>query len=131
MNKVYLTWDDISSAVNQLALNIKASGIEISRIKGLHRGGLIPAVMLSHLLDIKMISSKIIPNDVLIVDDICDTGNTLKEYRELNHPIATIHYKPSAIVKPNFWCVLVNEGDWIVYPWERKDSETIQNYLKY
>jgi hypoxanthine phosphoribosyltransferase len=130
MNKVYLTWDDISNAVNQLALNIKSSNIEISAIKGLQRGGLIPAVMLSHLLDIPMTNNEVVSSDVLIVDDICDTGNTLKEYRQLNHPIATIHYKPSALVEPNFWCILANEGEWIVYPWERKDSETIQNYLK-
>jgi len=130
MNKKYLEWSDINCAVEKLATNIKISGIEISAIKGLQRGGLIPAVMLSHLLDIPMIDSKIVSSSVLIVDDICDTGETLAPYKQTKNPIATIHYKASALVEPNFWWGLVDENVWLVYPWEREDSETIQDYKK-
>jgi len=128
MNKKYLEWRDIDIAVERLAINIKKSGIEISAIKGLQRGGLIPAVMLSHLLGIPMTDNKVVSSSVLIVDDICDTGNTLKEYKQLNNPIATIHYKTSASLEPNFWFRIASEKEWVVYPWERKDSQTIPDY---
>ena len=75
--KRFLEWRDIDDAIERLAINIKKSGIEISAIKGLQRGGLIPAVMLSHSLGIPMTENKIVSSSVLIVDDICDTGGTL------------------------------------------------------
>jgi len=128
MKKIYLEWRDIDIAIERLAINIKKSGIEISAIKGLQRGGLIPAVMLSHLLDIPMIEREIVSSSVLIVDDICDTGNTLTPYRQLNNPIATIHYKTSALLEPNFWFKLASQNEWIVYPWEQKNSKTIPDY---
>ena len=52
MEKIYLTWKDIEDAVTSLAHRIKESGIEITSIYGLPRGGLIPAVMLSHKLNV-------------------------------------------------------------------------------
>ena len=126
--KRFLEWRDIDDAIERLAINIKKSGIEISAIKGLQRGGLIPAVMLSHSLGILMTENKIVSSSVLIVDDICDTGNTLEKYRQLNNPIATIHYKTSASLEPDFWFKIANEKEWIVYPWEREDSQTIPDY---
>jgi hypoxanthine phosphoribosyltransferase len=128
MKKKYLEWRDIDDAIERLAINIKKSGIKISAIKGLQRGGLIPAVMLSHLLDIPMTEKEIVSSSVLIVDDICDTGNTLEKYKQLNNPIATIHYKTSASLEPDFWFKIANEKEWIVYPWEQKDSKTIPDY---
>jgi hypothetical protein len=32
------------------------------------------------------------------------------------------------MVEPNFWFKLANENEWIVYPWENKDSQTIPDY---
>lgn len=51
-----LAWYDIHNAVERLALHIKANAgtYNIRRIIGISRGGLIPAVMLSHRLDIPM-----------------------------------------------------------------------------
>ena len=132
MNKIYLTWNDVEDAVTSLAYQIKTSGKSIEAIAGLPRGGLIPAVLLSHKLDLPYVD---IMGDceeyehILIVDDICDSGVTLKQYHQL-FPTATIHYKQTAIVEPNFFYSLVSESVWIVYPWEREDSETIPDYLK-
>ena len=129
MNKRFLEWRDIDDAVERLAINITNSNIKISYIKGLQRGGLIPAVLLSHKLNIPMISNGILDNSVLVVDDICDSGKTLEEYTKYKCYTVTIHYKNSAVVEPNFWYKLVSEDEWIVYPWEQKDSKTIQDYL--
>jgi len=62
---------------------------------------------------------------VLVVDDIADSGETLeavmKNLQELHSNVdfqsATLFYKDSSIVEPNFW---INEAnDWIDFFWER------------
>ena len=131
-NKRFIEWRDIGYAVERLAINIKNSGIEIAAVGGLPRGGLIPAVMLSHTLDIPFVSqantASVIGN-ILIVDDICDSGKTLKRFKfEDNVYTATLHYKSTAEYEPHFWWRLASTNEWIVYPWERKDSKTIADY---
>jgi hypoxanthine phosphoribosyltransferase len=124
-NKVYLSWDDINILVEDLCQTIASSGADIKSITGIQRGGLIPAVMISHKLHIPYVSR--INKDTLVVDDICDTGETLKN--TIGMYTATLHYKPTAIFTPDFYSKEVGT-EWIVYPWERSDSETIQDYLK-
>lgn len=132
MNKVYLSWEDIDDAVTSIAHRIKISGIEINAIAGIPRGGMIPAIMLSHKMNIPFnLMWSLVQGNVLIVDDICDSGETLKKYKyEENIYTATLHYKQSSVYEPTFWYSLVQDKDWIVYPWENTDSETIQDYLK-
>ena len=134
MNKKFITWGDIDDAVERLAINITNSNIEIMAIGGLPRGGLIPAVMLSHKMNIPFVSQAYlaqIPGNILIVDDICDTWKTLKRFKfESNIYTATLHYKTSAEYEPHFWWRLAPENEWVVYPWENKDSEAIQDYKK-
>lgn len=124
-NKIYLSWDDISILVEDLCDTIASSGAEITSITGIKRGGLIPAVMVSHKLNIPYVDR--INKDTLVIDDICDTGETLKNSIALY--TATLHYKPTAGFTPDFYAKEVG-SDWIVYPWERKDSDAVQDYLK-
>lgn len=124
-NKVYLSWDDISILVEDLCNTIKQSGAQIKSITGIQRGGLIPAVMISHKLNIPYVSKT--NKDTLVVDDICDTGETLK--RAVGGFTATLHYKPTASFTPDFYAKETGT-EWLVYPWERSDSESIQDYLK-
>ena len=134
VEKVFLSWGDIQAAVEILANRITSSGIKIAAIGGLPRGGLVPAVMLSHKMGIPFVSQANIakvPGNILIVDDICDSGETLKQFKfEENVYTATIHHKRSAAVEPNFFYQLAYENQWIVYPWENKDSDTVADYLK-
>lgn len=123
--KLYLSWDDIETLVNNLCEVISLSDIRITSVTGLERGGLIPAVMISHRLNIPYVYS--IDSTTLVVDDICDTGETLN--RLITPLTAVLHYKPAAKHKPTFFAEEVGD-EWIVYPWERKDSEAIQDYLK-
>ena len=130
MEKIYLSWDEIEDAIESLAHQIKQSGKKIGSMDGLARGGLIPAVMLSHKLGIPFMNEN--NNDegyILIVDDICDTGETL-EYYDIHDYIltATIHHKQTAIIEPNFYYSLAPQDKWIVYPWEQRNSKTIQDY---
>ena len=92
-------------------------------IYGVTRGGLIPAVMLSHALGIPMTKFPT-PDDTLIVDDIVDTGKTVKAW-SLN-AFAALLYKPNTSSEiPTYFGHDFQEDVWIVFPWEKKDSETI------
>ena len=124
-NKVFVYWDDISVLVDELCNTITSSGVQIKSITGIERGGLIPAVMISHKLNIPYTTK--INKDTLVVDDICDSGETLKNM--VAGYTATLHYKKTASFTPDFYSKEVGE-EWIVYPWERNDSDTIQDYLK-
>jgi hypoxanthine phosphoribosyltransferase len=130
MEKIYLSWDEIEDAIESLAYQIKQSDKKIGSMNGLARGGLIPAVMLSHKLGIPFMNEN--NNDegyILIVDDICDTGETLEYYNIHDYILtATIHHKQTAIIEPDFYYSLAPQDKWIVYPWEQKDSKTIQDY---
>jgi len=128
LNKRFIEWRDIDDAVERLAINITNSKIKLSAIKGIPRGGMILAVMLSHRLKIPLTTDGVIDNTVLVVDDICDSGHTLKNYEPYRCPTATIHYKTSAEYEPHFWWRIASLNEWIVYPWESKDSKTIADY---
>jgi len=127
VKKQLVNWEYIDNATSDLANKIKESGLNIISICGLPRGGLIPAVMLSHKLNIPLLKNRrdLATGRVLVVDDICDTGTTLKSYAHL--PIATIHTKPTAIIQPTFYYEQVGV-EWIVYPWENTNSKTIPDY---
>ena len=128
MTKRYISWEEVETLVNILHDNILESGEDFDIIKGLPRGGLIPAVMLSHKLGISYASQVSLyqRNALLVVDDICDSGKTLNT---IQSPTAVLHYKPhTSIVEPTFYACKFESDDWIVYPWENKDSKTIQDY---
>ena len=62
---------------------------------------------------------------VLIVDDVADTGFTLKEvikqvkaHRPQSLTLATLHYKPRTVIKPDIFAQKIPNSTWIVYPWE-------------
>jgi hypoxanthine phosphoribosyltransferase len=132
MEKVYLTWDNINSLVDKLANEVSQAPVPPLYITGLPRGGLIPAVMLSHKLNIPYVNISLIRAlpavDVLVVDDIADSGKTLSQYKK--YSTAVLHYKPQSVIIPTYYAEEVKNNLWIVYPFEHKDSETIQDYLK-
>lgn len=60
---------------------------------------------------------------VLVVDDVADTGRSLAVAKEhakragaAEVKTATLHYKPSSLIKPDFY--IAQTTAWIVYPWE-------------
>ena len=66
---------------------------------------------------------------VLIVDDLVDTGLTLKKIIQYNNIInhnqpernwifATLYNKPRSIFKPDYTVREFDNDEWIVFPWE-------------
>ena len=126
-NKIYLSWDDTIDLVDKLCEKIITEQPNIDSVFGLKRGGLIPAVMVSHKLGLPW-SDVMLPN-TLVVDDICDTGETLKNC--IGGYTAVLHYKPhTSCYQPNIYATIHEGDEWIIFPWERKDSEAIQDYLR-
>ncbi len=131
-NKIYLSWSDVEDLVEVLCEKIATKIPNITHISGLARGGLIPAVLISHKLNLpytdKILWSddKVIRN-TLLIDDICDSGETL-----LNHEAAitaVLHHKPhTSKFTPTAYAQRFEGDEWIIYPWERKDSKAIQDY---
>jgi hypoxanthine phosphoribosyltransferase len=130
--KEYISWDNFDNMVDELADMIPEGVYE--GVYAVPRGGLITGVMLSHKLDLPFIDrlQSYYGKKFLIVDDIADTGETLNRFKAEIYDyadIATIHYHKQSIVEPAYW--VEEKGDkWIVYPWEKKNSEEIQDYLK-
>ncbi len=126
-NKIYLSWDDVNQLVDNLCAQITESEIPVKSVFGLKRGGLIPAVMVSHRLGLPW--SDVMLPDTLVVDDICDSGVTLRDC--VCSYTAVLYHKPyTANFTPTFFAAMHEGDEWIIYPWENKDSEQIQDYLK-
>lgn len=137
-SKINIGWEEIEMLVDTLSREISSSNYTFKSIYGIPRGGLIPAVLLSHKLKIP-ISMGSLDKDTLIIDDICDSGVTFKEMYERNQSefafpldlkFACLHYRSTSLFPPDFIGRKVIEDDWLVYPWENKKAETIQDYLK-
>jgi hypoxanthine phosphoribosyltransferase len=96
----------------------------IKYVYGIPRGGLPIAVHISHHLSIQFIPElreDLYP--VLIVDDVADSGRTLS--RTLNDLsvlikenilIATLFYKKTSIITPDYYAAVTDK--WVVFPWE-------------
>jgi len=125
--KVYISFDDIKNLVDVIAKKVLEELPNIDSITGIERGGLIPAVMLSHKLNLPYV--KAIQPNTLVVDDICDSGVTIRD--TVGVYTATLYTKESAVVQPTIYGTkLLNEAQWLVFPWENEDAEPIQDYLK-
>ena len=111
MKKIYYSWKQIEGACLDIARQINNSDWRPDYIVGIGRGGLVPAVLLSQYMDIKMMSLDISLRDggatvsncgmaedayrgmnILVVDDINDQGSTIawikKDWRESALPSA-------------------------------------------
>lgn len=123
MEKIHVTWEDAEKFVmcvrNKYLLEKPFTGVY-----GLPRGGLVLAVMLSHKLNVPLLAAP--TPGCLIVDDICDSGESLVHYvknssggHAIPYAIVTLYYKENdSGVVPDFYYREKPEGSWIVFPWE-------------
>lgn len=145
------SWDEVYEMLVELALRVRQSGFKPDLIVGVSRGGWVPGRVLSDLMEnphtanIKIefyvgigktvrkpvitqpVSEDISDKHVLLVDDVADTGESLKV--ALDHvtgrgagivKTATVYYKPHSIFKPDFFGGTTSE--WIIFPWERLEA---------
>lgn len=141
MKKIRCSWEQVSEGIDLLAFFLKS--LDLQYVTGIPRGGLVPAVMLSHKLNVKfkcleeILSSTTLmygASEILVLDDIFDSGKTLSYYSSLGFLTAALHKKvitreDSQEEGLNFYVYPLLEKEYIVYPWERYDAPTIPNYL--
>ena len=133
-NKLYLSWEWVDAQINKIG--DKLEGRKFEFVAGVPRGGLIPAVMISHAFGIKYISyssAKALPGDLrnktLVIDDISDTGETLADADKLKFITATLCIRVGTKTLPYFYGELISDDRWLVFPWEKLDSIPMQDYL--
>ena len=150
-NKLWYSWEEMRRDVNVLVRDLIIDKYDPNVIVGLSRGGLTPGVMLSHWMKkpFKPVKSSLRdypqwedylpkPTDerVLIVDDICDSGETFKKMLSWikgprkNQPMelpvdvrfASLWWNNECDFEPNYY---VNEiakdstNTWKPFPWEQ------------
>jgi hypoxanthine phosphoribosyltransferase len=117
-----LPYDVFVFACNKLVDQIKEANIEVENIFGVPRGGLVVAVYLSHLLD-KPVVLKPIDAKTLVVDDIADSGISLKPY--ITYHTAVVYYNQKhSVVVPDFY-VFKTAKEFIKFPWETSETALI------
>jgi len=135
--KVFMSWKWVDDQIEVLAERLKDK--KLRYISGIPRGGLIPAIMLSHKLGVTYIpfdeakkygrhDIRFKNEDILLVDDICDSGVTMKDYAP-RFITATLCLRYISETIPEYYGEKIKDDRWLVFPWERNDSNTKQNYL--
>jgi len=149
MKKQPVSFYQINILARTLAGKFKKG--KITHVIGLARGGLIPATIISYELDVPLLSygissykgttktdefkinqfihfndlkSKDIDPHVLVVDDICDTGDTMHYIRK-KIDLAGIKAKYTTLFTNKkhkklltHYGVVISKDTWIEFPWE-------------
>jgi xanthine phosphoribosyltransferase len=161
MKKIYHTWSEIEAQTQEILRQLTNSNWRPDYVVGLTRGGLVPANLISQYLDVPMETLKVSLRDdasqpesnlwmaedayegknILVVDDINDSGATLNWIREdwmsgcfpkdkrwkkvwgNTVRVACLYDNESSKSKldVDYSAVTINKADkdvWVVFPWE-------------
>jgi len=90
----FITHEEFVHQVVELSRKIKRSGKKFDWIYPIPRGGLSAALYLSHLLNIPIRYEWITGRcEILIVDDVADTGRTIREHAKTKAIYVGIGFK--------------------------------------
>ena len=156
MEKLNYSWSEQFQDTDKLCNNLEADSFIPDVIVGISRGGLIPGVMISHKLNIPFkpvhASTRDFPHwenylpqpgdqKVLIVDDICDSGETFDRISDyikdnINHEcdvrFASLWWNNECDFKPHYFINELakdTEGIWINFPhevWWESNGEALE-----
>ena len=126
-NKISVSWWDIQDLIKDLSEKIPFETPLADSIYGIPRGGLIPAVMLSHKTGLPLVQT--IGKNTLVVDDMTDSGVTMNEMP--GQWTAVLYHKPhTSKFIPNVYSKLHEGDEWLVFPWEETTAPAKQDYLQ-
>ena len=147
MKKLWYSWEEIIRDMGVLCRDMVIDHFEPDVVVGLSRGGLTPGIMLSHWLKKPFKPIKAALRDhpewedylpkktdkrILIVDDICDSGETfekissfLNSRREQSTQtdirFASLWWNNECSFEPHYYaqeCAKDSGNIWIHFPWE-------------
>lgn len=115
-------WFQFDTLMKVLVNKIQKEGVSYDAVYGLPRGGLTPAVYLSHYLKIPLTDNfEAITENTLVVDDICDHGTTLASLeaaKGFKFESAVILRHSVASYWPTYVGLEVSGDAWYDFPWE-------------
>jgi hypoxanthine phosphoribosyltransferase len=154
-----VTWDEIARWTEAVANKIAETGFRPTVVIGLTRGGWVPARLIcDHLMVKKLyavktehwgvtanqdgkalltqeLSMDIADDNVLVVDDITDTGESLilalghlMKMKPKDLKSSTLLHIAHSKIQPDYFCVHVpkEEWTWFIFPWNlHEDLRTI------
>lgn len=149
----YVTWDEVQEHCRALAQRILDQGRHFEKMLVITRGGMAPASVLARELEIHNIENICVAtydskdpqkikeprllkaplteflSDVLVVDDLADTGTTLKMIRNMttNPLVVTIFAKPAGESLVDLFQERVAQNVWVRFPW---DTEKGSRFVK-
>lgn len=128
MDKTFeLDWPTYIDLCQGLAFKVGEAETHKTYVTGPPRGGLMPALVISHMLDMRFLewtqfvdwwcgnSDSI--REVLIVDDITCTGGTLSCYPA--HTKAVVFKRVTSTVIPQIFLKEILENIWVKFPYEK------------
>lgn len=146
IEKKYISYDQYDRLIYKFTDLLQTVKPDV--ILAIPRGGLAIGLHVSHYLECKYLLTLKINNEfakllsqlkglkLLIVDDVCDSGETLKNNIISLHNCkitdiitATLHVKPRRSITPDFFVEEVPNDCWLVYPWEF-DNIPNKEYMK-
>ncbi len=143
----HISWDQIHRDSRALAWRLDGKGPidgTWNAIVAITRGGMAPAMIIARELDVRIVDTisvksyshqdqskakvlKAADTDiigdgtgVLIIDDLVDSGKTLKLVRDLypNAHYATVYAKPEGRSMVETFITEVSQDTWIYFPWD-------------
>lgn len=124
-----VSWQEIDDCCRELGEKLRTLPPRSLEVVAVCRGGLCPAAMLAYELGTSILTIDFPVmwssdrSDLLIVDDICDTGQTFEELR-LAFPNAlylSLFVKPQGKPLCDYWAREVPQDNWLLFPWARHD----------
>lgn len=141
MKTIKYPYNEYKKDLNTLVKQIQKKNIKYDFVLGVERGGLIPAVHLSHRLGIplktlswssqlkdgSMLTWFILRNKkILLVDDIVDSGKTFLEifgkYWDMDTAVLIYNNINESKIKPDYYGRMINRKDtpeWFDFWWEK------------
>ncbi len=141
-----VSWDQFHRDARALAWRLAGSG-PFDALVAITRGGLVPAAIVARELDLRLIETVCVASyhdyknqgglkvlkpiapevakldadaRILVVDDLVDTGATMKVVREMlpKAHVATVYAKPLGRPLVDTFVTDVSQDTWIYFPWD-------------
>jgi len=118
------TWEAFDRDITILAN--KLNKLDYDLLYGNPRGGLPVAVALSHKTGKALTTQPINKSKVLWIDDIIDSGAQLQQAKSQNFAGYCALLERSTASSHCLCAQVLENEDWIVFPWENKQANTIE-----
>jgi len=165
MSDLHISWDQYHKKTEQLAVQVHSDGWDFNQVVCIAKGGMRVGDIFARIFDVPLAilsvesyrgdnvknkrgaitfsrdlakTSPNIGSKVLLVDDLADSGVTLKKSIDwmerfygfyLDEPIRTavLFYKAVSNYKPNYYVDYLKDSPWIHMPYEKYEEIKIED----